>query len=50
MFKTHLYYYELEALIADSIEAGYVKKPKFQTLYFDQIEIFEKDFDLLFVK
>ncbi|MFW2671584.1 reverse transcriptase-like protein, partial [Staphylococcus aureus] len=36
-------------LIADSIEAGYVKNANFKP-YFDQIEIFEKDFDLLFVK
>lgn len=36
-------------LIADSVEAGYVKNAKFKP-YFDQIETFEKDFDLLFVK
>lgn len=36
-------------LIADSIDAGYVKNAKFKP-YFDQLEIFEQDFDLLFVK
>ncbi|CDR19513.1 ribonuclease HI family protein [Staphylococcus argenteus] len=36
-------------LIADSIDAGYVKNAKFKP-YFDQLEIFEQDFDLLFIK
>ncbi|HAR7073981.1 TPA: ribonuclease HI family protein [Staphylococcus aureus] len=36
-------------LIADSVNAGYVKNSKFKP-YFDQLEIFEQDFDLLFVK
>ncbi|HHP7501816.1 TPA: ribonuclease HI family protein [Staphylococcus aureus] len=36
-------------LIADSVNAGYVKNVKFKP-YFDQLEIFEQDFDLLFVK
>ncbi|HDF1356714.1 TPA: ribonuclease HI family protein, partial [Staphylococcus aureus] len=36
-------------LIADSVNAGYVKNAKFKP-YFDQLEIFEQDFDLLFVK
>ena len=36
-------------LIADSVEAGYVKNAKFKP-YFEQLEILEQDFDLLFVK
>ncbi len=48
MFQNALLYTDSK-LIADSIEAGYVKNANFKP-YFDQIEIFEKDFDLLFVK
>lgn len=36
-------------LIADSVEAGFVKNAKFKP-YFEQLEILEQDFDLLFVK
>ncbi|ATH62639.1 ribonuclease HI family protein [Staphylococcus pasteuri] len=36
-------------LIADSVDAGYIKNAKFKP-YFEQLELLERDFELLFVK
>ncbi|WFO02356.2 hypothetical protein PEC69_07210 [Staphylococcus aureus] len=36
-------------MLHSTCDAGYVKNAKFKP-YFDQLEIFEQDFDLLFVK